>query len=252
MRSIESKGKSVDGAIFSGLNELGVSLDEVDIEILQEGGRGFLGLGGRDALVRLTVREEEPKAPEPYVDELLEEEEMHPITEVVAEEIYEEQEELTGERQVARDFLEGVIQRMHLEGVVRAEPEEEDGAVRLDIVGRDTAALIGRRGDTLDALQYLTGLVVNKDHDQYVRVLLDAENYRSKREAALQKLARRLAANVMRSGKPVRLEPMNPYERRILHAALQDNANVETYSEGTDPNRRVVIRRRRRSHGHSE
>lgn len=251
MRSIESKGKSVDEAIFKGITELGVSLDEVDIDILQEGTRGFLGLG-KSALVRLTVREEEPKAPEPFVEELLEEEEMYPITEVVAEEIYAEEEELTGDRRKARDFLEGVIERMHLEAVCRVQPEEEDAAVRIDITGKDTAALIGRRGDTLDALQYLTGLVVNRDHEDYVRVMLDAENYRSRREAALQKLARRLAGNVARSGKPVRLEPMNPYERRILHAALQDNPNVETFSEGVDPHRRVVIRRRRHKNGHRD
>lgn len=251
MRSIESKGKSVDEAIFKGITELGVSLDEVDIDILQEGSRGFLGLG-KSALVRLTVREEEPQAPQPFVVEMLEEEDLHPITEVVAAEIEEEEEELTGDRKKARDFLQGVIERMHLQAVCRVEPEEEDGTVRIDIAGKDTAALIGRRGDTLDALQYLTGLVVNKNHEEYVRVMLDAENYRSKREAALQKLARRLAGNVARSGKPVRLEPMNPYERRILHATLQDNPDVETFSEGTDPHRRVVIRRRRRKNGHRD
>ncbi|MBD5560981.1 MAG: KH domain-containing protein [Clostridia bacterium] len=251
MRSIECKGKSVDEAVFRGITELGVSLDDVDIDIVQEGGRGFLGLG-RSAVVRLTVRETPPQAPEPFVEEMLEEEDEYPITEVVSDEIIRAQEEETAECAQAREFLQGVIDRMHLKAECTAPAAQKDGTVRLEISGQDTAALIGRRGDTLDALQYLTGLVINKGRDEYVRVMLDAENYRSKREAALEKLARRLAGNVMRNGRPVRLEPMNPYERRIMHAALQDDPNVETYSEGTDPNRRVVIRRRRRSHGHNE
>lgn len=261
MTSIESKGKSVDEAIFKGLTELGVGIDEVDIDIVQEGTRGFLGLG-KSAVVRLTVREAAAPEEEPAIEEILTAEENHPVADVVSELAEQDEEPAVvieqtdanlGEETVhARNFLQGLVDRMHLSAVCRVQPEDDPQIIRLNLTGRDTAALIGRRGDTLDALQYITGLVVNRDHDSYTRVLLDAENYRSKREAALQKLARRLANNVVKYGKPVRLEPMNPYERRILHAALQENPKVETYSEGTDPYRHVVIRRRRRGYDRSE
>lgn len=211
LASLEAKGKSVDEAIFNGLQELGLGIDEVDIEILHEGSKGLFGIG-KSAVVLLTEKEqgvvESAGAPE--------------------------------------EFLNGLFEKMGVSA--NATTAENDGKiVKVNIEGKDTAVLIGRRGDTLDAIQYLTGLVVNRDSADYQKIMLDAENYRRKREVTLEKLAKRLANNVIKSGKPVTLEPMNPYERRILHATLQSNPKVETHSEGEEPYRRVVIKRAKRN-----
>ena len=206
MTVLEAKGKTVDEAIFNGLNEMGLGIDEVDIEILQEGTKGFFGLG-KSAIVRLT-----------------------------------EKEKVTNDKPV--EFLNGLFEKMKVDASCE-EKDSDDKTVKIEISGKDTTILIGRRGETLDALQYLTGLVINRERDEYLKVMLDAENYRQKREETLEKLARRLASNVIKSGKTVTLEPMNPYERRILHATLQSNNRVETYSEGEEPYRRVVIKKKR-------
>ncbi len=207
MEFIESKGKSVDEAIFNGLNKLGLGIDEVHIEILHEGSKGLFGLG-KSAVVRLTEKE------------------------------------IPTNNNEAASFLEGVFERMNIDAACLTE-EEDSKLVKIKIEGKDTAVLIGWRGETLDALQYLTSLVINRERETYQKVMLDAENYRKKRELTLEKLARRLASNVIKSGKPVTLEPMNPYERRIMHATLQPNPKVETYSEGEEPHRKVVIKKKR-------
>lgn len=239
MDSVESKGKSVDEAIFNGLNKLGVGIDEVEIEIINEGGKGLFGIA-KSAVVKLTKKAETPpmtiiQTPDMEIEETVEDipAKTAPPKEIIAGDT------------TAEKFVNGLIGRMGIDAV--AGVTQNDGKVmKIDIAGPDTAVLIGRRGDTLDAIQYLTGLVENKGNESYIKVMIDAENYREKREATLEKLARRLANNVIKSGKSVTLEPMNPYERRILHATLQNNPKVETYSEGDEPYRRVVIRRRRR------
>jgi len=137
-----------------------------------------------------------------------------------------------------------LFDRMKVDAVCEVK-EETDKSIKIEIKGEDTAVLIGRRGDTLDALQYLTGLAVNNGSEDYKKVMLDAENYREKRERTLEKLAKRLASTVAKTGRPVTLEPMNPYERRILHATLQSHPRVETISEGEEPYRRVIIKRKR-------
>lgn len=207
-RSIEVKGKTVDESIFNGLKELGRSIDEVDIEIISEGGKGFLGLS--KSIVRIT----------------------------------EKCEEMTVAGQ-AEGFLDKLFSLMHISAT--AEVEDTDEALEINLVGDSTGVLIGRRGETLDALQYITSLVVNRDQDTYKRVLMDTENYRRKREETLVRLANRIAAKVAKTGRRVALEPMNPYECRILHATLQNHPKVETISEGEEPFRRVVVRRRRHS-----
>ena len=208
MDFVEAKGKTVDEAIFKGLEEMGPSLDEVEIDIVQEGGKGFLGLG--KATVRLTKKEPESSG-----------------------------------KSEPEQFLDGLFERMGVEAECSVTGEDEK-SIRIEMTGKDTAVLIGRRGDTLDAIQYLTGLAVNKGREDYKKIMLDAENYRAKRERTLEKLAKRLANTVAKTGKPITLEPMNPYERRILHATLQSHPRVETISEGEEPYRRVVIRRKRR------
>ena len=303
-RTMESKGKSIDEAIFRGLQEMGVSIDEVDIETVQEGSKGLLGLGSKPFIVRLTTkpldlsaveeakpqkkrerrprserpRREEPRRPEPEANEGgaqpaagLEAAEAAPEEGEGLEEVSRPRErqrtrrkrgrsdrgEPRQERVVPEDdtvytpyvpgesecegaeFLAGVLERMGI-GCKLGFAETEN-ALKFRIDSDTMGILIGHRGETLDALQYLTGLVVNKRREEYRRVVLDTENYRNKREDTLILLARRLAAQVRATGTPIVLEPMNPYERRVLHAALQNNPYVTTHSEGEDLDRRVVI-----------
>ena len=147
--------------------------------------------------------------------------------------------ELTDTAKVARDFLSGLTERMGVP--VSIEVMESDEQLRMEMAGDNMSLLIGRRGETLDALQYLTSLTVNRGREDYLRVAIDTENYRAKREEALRKLAVRMAGRAKKSGKRVSLEPMNPYERRILHSALQNDPDVTTHSEGEEPYRRVII-----------
>ena len=199
-KSIEVSGKTADDAIIKGLDELGASMDEVEIEILREGSKGIFGLGSKDFLVRLTKKET-------------------PGTAVI-------------------EFIENLCAKMGVEAKVEAVEEEE--SIHINLSGPHMGVLIGHRGETLDAIQYLANLVMNSK-DKGKRVFVDTENYRKKREEALERLARKLASKVKATGRPVVLEPMTSYERRILHATLQSNPYVTTGSEGEEPNRRVVI-----------
>lgn len=200
--SVEKTAKTIEAAVELALHELNASRDEVDIEILEEGNKGILGIiGSRDAKVRVTVKETK------------------------------------GDRAVS--FLTEIFDKMGVEAEIDID-EDEDNAY-LTINGDDIGIVIGRRGETLDALQYLTSLVVNKREDSYKRIVIDIENYRQKREDTLIKLANRLAEKVKKYKKSITLEPMNPYERRIIHSTLQDNRYVKTYSLGDEPNRKVVI-----------
>ena len=258
MRSIEVTAKSVDEAIFMGIDQLGLSIDQVDIEIIEEGGRRLFGRGSKQCVVRLTER-----APE-EVERVLEEQEKQ--AEQEAQEKKERQQARTRERgrkeprgrraqrtaPPAQDwgepvdggaeaaFLREVLRQMGMEDAVVDAFSGESG-LYLRISGPSMGILIGRRGETLNALQYLTSLIANRQEGEYRRVIVDTENYQGRREDTLKRLAKRMAEDVRRSGKSVSLEPMNPYERRILHASLQDNPYVSTHSEGEEPFRHVVI-----------
>ena len=142
----------------------------------------------------------------------------------------------------AKKFLEGTFKAMGIEAVIKMEYDAEEGCLNADFEGEDMGVLIGKRGQTLDSLQYLTSLVINKDSKDYVRVKLDTENYRKRRKDTLENLAKNIANKVKKTRRPVVLEPMNPYERRIIHSALQGNKAVETYSEGNEPYRHIVIK----------
>jgi spoIIIJ-associated protein len=261
MDFIESKGKTVDEAVFSGLLKMDLSLDEVEIEILDEGGGLF-----KSASVRMTKRTEPvisdtvettrdakpyqkqenrwkddaPRNPY-YKREGSQRSPYHKREE--APQRHEWAEEIPAEKQEpkndAEKFLLGLFENMGL--YVKLKSEQAGEIMKVDMAGRAMGMLIGRRGETLDALQYLTSLVVNNGKEGYTKIMLDTENYRRKREDALKKLAVRLAEKVLRSGKRIVLEPMNPYERRILHATLQDYKGVTTFSEGEDPYRSVVV-----------
>ncbi|NLK96668.1 RNA-binding cell elongation regulator Jag/EloR [Defluviitalea saccharophila] len=202
MDFIEKIGKTVEEAITEGLIELGVTRDNVDIEILDKGSKGFLGLGTKMAKVRMRKK-------------------FNPIDS-------------------ATKFLEDLFEKMKIQAVIDVE-EKENGNYYFNLRGEDMGILIGKRGQTLDSLQYLVNLVANKEKENYVRITLDTENYREKRKDTLEALARNLAKKVKTTKRSVVLEPMNPYERRIIHFALQNDRFVKTHSEGEEPYRKVVI-----------
>ncbi len=202
----QGTGKTIDDAVNQALAKLGVLKDDVDIEIIQQPENGVLGLfGKKEAIVEVTRKE-------------------------------------TAES-TAREFLEEIFQAMDIPCEIEIEQEEnsEGNFLNINLIGDNMGILIGRRGQTLDSIQYLTSLVVNKKVDDYIRVIIDTENYRAKRKKTLEAVADKMAAKVGRYKRRISLEPMNPAERRIIHARLQDNRRVITYSEGDDPYRHVVI-----------
>ena len=274
MRSVESSAKTMEEAVTQGLEKLGVSFADVKIDILDEGSKGFLGiLGGKPVVVRLTVREDveegEDLLSSVALEDAVKEPEQKPARKRASRSKAEkpakaekppraekpvkaekpaapaaEAAQLSADKEApegrAFTFLTDVTRLMGVEVTINARRDEE-GNVRVDMFGDTLGILIGRRGETLDALQYLTSLYVNKGGEDYIRVTLDTENYRAKREEALRRLANRMANRAIKTGRKVVMEPMNPYERRILHSALQQNDAVTTHSEGEEPNRHVVI-----------
>jgi len=199
---VEKTGKTVQEAIDSAIEELQCDRENVDIEVIEEGTKGIFGLiGNKVARVKVTLKESNSDK--------------------------------------AKEFLQSVLEKMNVDAEIIA--EETEDSILLDVKGDDIGIVIGRRGETLDSLQYLTSLVVNKSKEEYKRVVIDIENYRQKREETLVKLASRLADRVVKFKKNITLEPMNPYERRIIHSSLQNHKYVETYSVGEEPNRKVII-----------
>ncbi len=258
----EKWGTSIDEAVNLALIDLKLTRDDVDVIVLEEPSKGFFGIGSKLAKVRVVPKKvEEEIIPEPVVEETVVEEVKEEVSEEIVKEprkndkkkrekrrrekrkpiIPREPEEnlVNLENHAAIDFLTEITEKMGLELDITAKSGEE--SLYVDIKGKDSGTVIGKRGQTLDAIQYLTSLVVNKDEEKYTRVVVDAENYREKRERTLEQLANRLADKVVRTKKPVRLEPMNPYERKVIHATLQSNPNVTTKSEGEEPYRRVII-----------
>ena len=315
LRTIEASGRSIDEAIFKGLKELEISIDEVEIDIIQHESKGILGIGAKPAIVKLIEREpedislpeylrpeyqererrerrdrreqrndrdrrgrrdrgpredrEEGGSAAPAAEGIAKEEAFEIAAQAVCEKPAESRErrdrrgrsrrdrdnrpryqakeppegftEEAAEGNQAADFVKGLLERMHVDGTVLANVGED--GVRLYIDKSTMGMLIGHRGETLDAMQYLTSLAVNRNRKQdgYTRISIDTEGYREKREETLARLARKIANQVKATGRPRTLEPMNPYERRVLHATLQNNPYVATRSEGEEPNRRVVI-----------
>ena len=270
MRSMEFSGRNIDEAIFHGLNEMGLSIDEVDTEIVQKESKGLFGIGAKNAIVRLTEREvpivpdfeaEKAAAHERKADRPKREGERRERSEKRTDkrersekkpekrEPREKQPEVPAipyskelaEQNDAAIFLSDLLKNMKIEATVEA--AETDDGLRLNIVSDTDGLLIGRRGETLDALQYIVSLYINKDRKEngYRRVSVDTEGYRLRREETLKRLARKNAVKVAKTGRAVAMEPMNPYERRVLHSALQGFKGVTTHSEGEEPNRRVII-----------
>ena len=206
MEFIEVSAKTVNEAITEACQKLGVTSDKLEYEVVEEGSNGFLGIGSKPATIKAAVKMEEES-----------------------------------EEDCAKKFLNDVFAAMNMEVVVDVKYNDEEKEMDVDLSGDEMGVLIGKRGQTLDSLQYLVSLVVNKGKDDYIRVKVDTEDYRQRRKETLENLAKNIAYKVKRTRRPVSLEPMNPYERRIIHSALQNDKYVTTHSEGEEPHRKVVV-----------
>ncbi len=199
----EFSAKTVDDAITEACMDFGVTSDKLDVEVVDEGSNGFLGIGSKPVIIKAKVKFS-----------------------------------LTDN---AKDFLKDVLEKMDIEADIDCTLDEIENTMDIEIKGKDMGILIGKRGQTLDSLQYLVSLVVNKNTENYIRVKLDTENYRQRRKDTLENLAKNISFKVKRTRRSVSLEPMNPYERRIIHSALQNDKYVTTHSEGEEPFRKVVV-----------
>lgn len=246
----EKWGKDVDEAVRLALLELKLPIEEVDITVLEESSKGFFGLGSKLAKVRVEKKvpgqkaEQKPEQkPEPKPVKNEEKSEPKPELKKPPKrtDIERPKDLVPTDDHPAVAFVKELAENMNLTIDIKA--AKNDDSIYIDIEGKDAGTIIGKRGQTLDAIQYLASLVANKEKekDKYTRVVIDAESYRNKREKTLEQLADRLAGKVIKTRRSVRLEPMNPYERKIIHARLQGNAKVTTRSEGEEPYRRVVI-----------
>ena len=252
--SIRVSAKTVDDAITEALIQLGVSSDKLEYEVIEKGSTGFLGIGAKQAVIEARKKHEEVKEDKPVKDvkpvkEYKETKEAK-VEKVVSKEVKAEEKPEKKSSELAKvedvtmeaveKFLKDTLNAMGME-VELTTGIDKDGALSIEMKGDNMGILIGKRGQTLDSLQYLANRVANKHQEGYVRVKLDTENYRARREETLKNLAKNIAYKVKRSRRPVSLEPMNPYERRIIHSALQNNPYVTTHSEGEEPYRKVVI-----------
>ncbi len=203
MDFIEVSAKTIDDAITEACQKFTVTSDKLEYEVIDEGKAGLLGIGAKPAVIKVRVK--------------------------------------SSIEDKAKDFLKDVFAAMNLTVVCDVKYDEAESTMDVELSGDEMGILIGKRGQTLDSLQYLVSLVVNKDVDNYIRVKVDTENYRKRRKDTLENLAKNISYKVKRTKRPVSLEPMNPYERRIIHSALQNDKYVTTYSEGEEPFRHVVV-----------
>lgn len=203
MEFVEFSAKTVNDAIIEACQKFMVTSDKLEYEVVEEGSSGFLGIGSKPAVIRAKVKSS-------IID-------------------------------TAKEFLDDVFKAMNMVVVVKVNYDESEKTMDIELSGDEMGVLIGKRGQTLDSLQYLVSLVVNKDMEDYIRVKVDTENYRQRRRETLENLAKNISFKVKRSKRAVSLEPMNPYERRIIHSALQNDKYVTTHSEGNEPFRHVVV-----------
>ena len=247
MRYIDVTGKTEEEAIRAALSQLGLERDDVSVEILERSKSGFLGIGSSPAKVRVSYELDVAEEPEVPQAKPAEKKPVEKKPEGKPEPVPEKQPEQpaapvseTEDADRIRAFLTGLLEHMDCRAQVKVY-EEEKNRYKVILEGQRLGALIGRRGETLDAIQQLTNYAVNSGRDKRVRIHVDAENYRAKREQSLESLANKVAGKVLKYRRSVTLEPMNAYERHVIHAALQDKEGVTTYSIGTEPNRRVVV-----------
>ncbi len=275
MEYITVSAKTLDDAITEALIQLGVTSDQLDYIVVEKGSAGFLGIGVKQAVIKARKKVEEK--PEVTVEETVKETAKEEVKETFKAEVKEEKKEERFEKksehkpkknkqpevvkekkevelavveentiQMCEKFIYDVLKTMNMEDVKVTSQIDEEGALSINMDGKNMGILIGKRGQTLDSLQYLTNRVANKAQSGYVRVKLDTEDYRRRRKETLENLAKNIASKVKRTRHAVSLEPMNPYERRIIHSALQSDPAVSTHSEGEEPYRRVVVTLNRR------
>ena len=247
---IEKSGKTVEDALQAALDELNASAEDVEVEILESPSKGIFGLfGTKPAKIRVTLKEKMPVEPEKISVAEVVEEPAEKVPEVVEEKTETPAVENNFDKAEvidrAKQFLAEVFAAMKIEVEINSAEDEND--VLLDLTGKNLGLLIGKHGQTLDSLQYLTNLAANKlDAPQRLHFILDVENYRQRRAETLQKLARGVADRAIRTRQPVKLEPMNRHERRVIHTTLQNNKRVETHSVGEEPHRYVIVSPKKR------
>lgn len=229
-QSLEIKSKNIDDAISKALGQFSVSREDIEVEVIKEPTKGFLGLiGSKDGIYKITVKQKEEVTKEVDINEV----------EINTDIKIETKQDLT-DIDVAKGFISNIMNNLNIDADV--DVRQEKNVIKVNITGKDAACLIGRRGETLDSIQFLSGLALNKaNKDSHCKILVDIENYRSKREDSLIRYANKVAREVAKTRKTKKLDYMNPYERRIIHSTLQNDKFVKTYSEGVDPYRRLVI-----------
>ena len=270
---IEISAKTVDDAINEGLARLGTTSDKMEVDVIERESSGFLGLFGKhDAKVRVRLKEIKPapvqekkvvkevKPASVKTNNVENKPEEKPVADIQRKpkkkiDEIEKNEPVSADRQEkakadAVKFLTDVFKAMNLEAVVNVEFDSTENELSIDVKAEDMGVLIGKRGQTLDSLQYIVSLAINKDSNEYVKVKLDSENYRIRRKETLENLAKNIASKVKRTGRQVSLEPMNSFERRIIHSALQGDPDCETFSEGNDPYRKVVVKPKNEGRGY--
>ena len=260
MDYIQVSAKTVEDAVLEAAMKLATTREHLEYEVIEKGSTGFLGFGAKPAVIKARALSDEEIAKAEVKEE--------PVKEVVKQEVKKEvkkaepvkavkeetvekavepakapvkKEVAPGKEISAEDFLKDVFKAMDMVVDIKVTENKEENTMDIELSGEEMGVLIGKRGQTLDSLQYLVSLVVNKYSDEYVRVKIDTENYRERRKETLENLARNIAYKVKRTRKTVSLEPMNPYERRVIHSALQNDRYVTTHSEGEEPYRRVVV-----------
>ena len=261
MDYIQVSAKTVEDAVLEAAMKLATTREHLEYEVIDKGSAGFLGFGAKPAAIKaraLTDEEIEKNEvkPEPVKEPVKQEikkevkkeikkeiKKEEPVKAEVKEEApaAEKKAAVTGKEISAEDFLKDVFKAMDMVVDIKVTENKEENTMDIELAGEEMGVLIGKRGQTLDSLQYLVSLVVNKYSDDYIRVKIDTENYRERRKETLENLARNIAYKVKRTRKTVSLEPMNPYERRVIHSALQNDRYVTTHSEGEEPYRRVVV-----------
>lgn len=261
MDYIQVSAKTVEDAVLEAAMKLATTREHLEYEVIEKGSSGFLGFGAKQAVIkaRALTDEEIEKADvktEPVVEKKpdvkkevkKETKKAEPVKTVKEEKVEKVEEPVSvkktaapGKEISAEDFLKDVFKAMDMVVDIKVTENKEENTMDIELSGEEMGVLIGKRGQTLDSLQYLVSLVVNKYRDEYVRVKIDTENYRERRKETLENLARNIAYKVKRTRKTVSLEPMNPYERRVIHSALQNDRYVTTHSEGEEPYRRVVV-----------
>ena len=244
MEPISFSAKTLDDAITKACIELGVTSEAIDYTVVDAGSKGLLGIGARPCVISVRLKGEEPEAEVRAPKASTPAAAPAPVAPTAPAALKAQVTDLSHSqdpREQAMEFLSSIFEGMSMNVDIDAQLSDNGSELSIVLSGDDMGVLIGKRGQTLDAIQYLTGQVVNKHSESYIRVKIDTENYRERRKETLETLAKNIAHKVKRTRRPVALEPMNPYERRIIHSVLQSDKDVFTRSEGEEPYRHVVV-----------